>query len=196
MVGTFTNFPCTLCVRVVFTVSAVRCFNGSREFVTLLLFISSSNEEHDPVNKGWHTHREFGLTEVRQLLEKNDKGYIVATCRNHSGATGLLELKNKFPERLDIHPLDLTVESTIEDSAKSIRDKYGSLDLLINASGILSIPNVLQPETTLSKVQRSSLFLAYDINAVGPILVIKHMWPLLKAGGGSGTDKDLLLLPT
>lgn len=52
--------------------------------------------------------------QVRQLLEKKDKGYIVATCRNPSGATGLLELKNKFPERLDIHPLDLTVESTIE----------------------------------------------------------------------------------
>lgn len=52
--------------------------------------------------------------QVRQLLEKNDKGYIVATCRNPSGATGLLKLKNEFPERLDIHPLDLTVESTME----------------------------------------------------------------------------------
>lgn len=113
-----------------------------------------------------------------------------------------------------------------QDSANSIRDKYGSLNLLINASGVLSIPNVLHPgtlfpcfmfinlsivawtlsqlimmmelingpflafnygireanhlssrffstETTLSKVQRSSLLLAYDINAVGPILVIK-----------------------
>ncbi|KAL3344156.1 hypothetical protein AABB24_023543, partial [Solanum stoloniferum] len=89
--------------------------------------------------------RGIGLEFVRQLLEKKDKGYIVATCRNPSGATGLLELKNKFPERLDIHPLDLTVESTIEDSVKSIRDKYGSVNLLINASGVLSIPNVLQP---------------------------------------------------
>lgn len=138
--------------------------------------------------------RGIGLEFVRQLLEKKDKGYVVATCRNPSGATGLLELKNKFPERLDIHPLDLTVESTIEDSVKSIRDKYGSVNLLINASGVLSIPNVLLPETTLSKVQRSSLLLAYDINAVGPILVIKHMWPLLKAGGGSGTDKDFAIV--
>lgn len=52
--------------------------------------------------------------QVRQLLERNDKGYIVATCRNPSAAPGLLELKNKFPERLDIHQLDLTVESTME----------------------------------------------------------------------------------
>lgn len=83
-----------------------------------------------------------------------------------------------------------------------MKDKYGSLNLLVNASGILSIPNVLQPgkdatsffgftpdildpdvgfhssnvfgiETTLNKVQRASLLLAYEVNAVGPILVIK-----------------------
>lgn len=32
-----------------------------------------------------------------------------------------------------------------QDSAKSIIDKYGSLNLLINASGVLSIPNAMQP---------------------------------------------------
>ncbi|XP_043805977.1 C-factor isoform X2 [Manihot esculenta] len=76
----------------------------------------------------------------------------------------------------------------------SIREKYGSLNLLINASGILSIPNVLQPETTLNKVEKSSLMLAYEVNAVGPILIIRHMWPLLKAGGGSGTQRDVAVV--
>ncbi|XP_057988163.1 uncharacterized protein LOC110638315 isoform X2 [Hevea brasiliensis] len=79
-------------------------------------------------------------------------------------------------------------------SAMSIRENYGSLNLLINASGILSMPNVLQPETTLNKVDKSSLMFAYEVNAVGPILVIKHMWPLLKAGGGSGTHRDVAVV--
>ncbi|RVX00479.1 hypothetical protein CK203_036941 [Vitis vinifera] len=141
--------------------------------------------------------RGIGLEFVKQLLEKNEKGH-----------------------------LDLTIESTIEASANSIRERYGSLNLLINASGILSIPNILQPgfialiivlvlsseslpydldlvlrkgtestETTLSKVQKSSLLLAYEVNAVGPILVIKqHMWPLLTAGGGSGTERDVAVV--
>ncbi|PHT54885.1 hypothetical protein CQW23_03371 [Capsicum baccatum] len=161
---------------------------------TFSTLASSVGSKRGGVSMVQGASRGIGLEFVRQLLEKNDKGYIVATCRNPSGATGLLKLKNEFPERLDIHPLDLTVESTMEDSANSIRDKYGSLNLLINASGVLSIPNVLHPETTLSKVERSSLLLAYDINAVGPILVIKHMWPLLKAGGGSGTDKDFAIV--
>lgn len=134
--------------------------------------------------------RGIGLEFVKQLLEKNEKGHVIATCRNPNGAAGLLDLKNKFVERLNILQLDLTIESTIEASAKSITERYGSLNLLINASGILSIPDLIQPETTLSKVQKSSMLLAYEINAAGPILVIKHMWPLLKAGGGSGTERE------
>lgn len=55
--------------------------------------------------------------QVRQLLEKNEKGQVIATCRNPSGATGLIDLKNKFAERLDILQLDLTIENTIEVSA-------------------------------------------------------------------------------
>ncbi|KAG8499022.1 hypothetical protein CXB51_005440 [Gossypium anomalum] len=137
--------------------------------------------------------RGIGLEFVKQLLEKNGKGHVIATCRNPTKATALLELKNQFAERLNVLPLDVTVESTIE-SARSITERYGSLNLLINASGILSIPSVLQPETTLSKVQKSSMMLAYEVNAVGPILVIKHMWPLLKVGGLLGTDRDVAVV--
>ncbi|PSS19226.1 Glucose/ribitol dehydrogenase protein [Actinidia chinensis var. chinensis] len=138
--------------------------------------------------------RGIGFEFVKQLLEKDERGHVVATCRNPNGATGLLELKNKFSERLNILQLDLTIESSIEESANSIKERYGSLNLLINATGILSIPDTLQPETTLSKVQKTSLLLAYEVNAVGPILVIKHMWPLLKVGGGHGTERDVAVV--
>ncbi|KAJ8758624.1 hypothetical protein K2173_000345 [Erythroxylum novogranatense] len=138
--------------------------------------------------------RGIGLEFVRQLLEKKNKGHVIATCRRPDESTGLRDLKHKFAERLDILQLDLTRESTMEESAKFVREKYSSLNLLINASGILSIPNVIQPETTLNKVEKSSLMLAYEVNAVGPILVMKHMWPLLKAGGGSGTERDVAVV--
>ncbi|XP_074567925.1 uncharacterized protein LOC141824516 isoform X2 [Curcuma longa] len=133
--------------------------------------------------------RGIGLEFVKQLLKKNDEGHVIATCRNPNQATGLLDLKNKFLERLSILPLDVTKENTIEAAATTVKESFGKLNLLINASGILSIPDVLQPETTLSKVQKSSLLLAYEVNAIGPILVIKHMSSLLKAGGGFGIEK-------
>lgn len=138
--------------------------------------------------------RGLGLEFVKQLLVKNSQEHVIATCRNPSGAAGLIELKNKFSDRLHIQRLDLTIESTIEESAKAIGERYGHLNLLVNASGILSIPDVIHPETTLTKIERSSLLLAYEVNAVGPILVTKHMWPLLKVGGGVGTERDVAVV--
>ncbi|XP_057433327.1 uncharacterized protein LOC130726114 [Lotus japonicus] len=156
--------------------------------LTRRAFSSSSHEGRVSLVQG--ASRGIGLEFVKQLLENNEKEHVVATCRNPSASTGLFQLKDKFADRLSILQLDLTVESSIEASALSIKETYGHLNLLINASGILSIPEVLQPETTLSKVEKSSLMLAYEVNAVGPILVIKHMWPLLKVGAGYGTEKS------
>ncbi|CAL5092443.1 unnamed protein product [Urochloa decumbens] len=139
--------------------------------------------------------RGIGLEFVRQLLRRSDQGRVVATCRAPASAAELQKLKEEHaPGRLTVLPLDVTDESTIEAAAASIGETHGSLDLLINSTGILSIPNVIQPETTLSKVQKSSLLLAYEVNAVGPILVIKHMWPLLKVGGRSETGRGFSLV--
>ena len=54
---------------------------------------------------------------------------------------------------------------TFQASAKSIRERYSSLNLLINASGILSIPDVLQPGTACVIVWSmiSRLVVAFDI---------------------------------
>lgn len=51
---------------------------------------------------------------MKQLLEKNDKEHVVATCRNPSASTGLLNLKDQFSDRLQVLPLDLTDESSIQ----------------------------------------------------------------------------------
>lgn len=56
----------------------------------------------------------YFLIQVKQLLENDDKGHVVATCRNPNGSIGLTNLKDKFAERLRILPLDVTVESSIE----------------------------------------------------------------------------------
>ncbi|KAK4781943.1 hypothetical protein SAY86_016045 [Trapa natans] len=157
-------------------------------------FSSSASMMEGGVSMVQGASRGIGLEFVRQLLQKSERGHVVATCRNPDRSMGLLDLQNMFSKRLSILQLDATVESTIEDCAKFVKDRHGSLNLLINASGILSIPDVLQPETTLTKVEKSSLMLTYEVNAVGPILVIKHMWPLLKAGGGTGTEREVAVI--
>ncbi|KAD6795570.1 hypothetical protein R6Q59_020529 [Mikania micrantha] len=176
-----------------------QCLSSTPNLISIIKFRASSfstfaSKPEAAVSMVQGASRGLGLEFVKQLLEKNSQDHVIATCRNPNVSAGLIELKNKFAERLHIQRLDLTIESTIEESARAISERYGYLNLLVNASGILSIPDVIHPETTLSKVEKSSLLLAYEVNAVGPILVTKHMWPLLKVGGGTGTERDVAVV--
>ncbi|KAJ3674502.1 hypothetical protein LUZ60_005118 [Juncus effusus] len=165
-----------------------------RSMIRRAFFSSATRCEEGGISMVQGASRGIGLEFVRQLLQRNEKGQVVATCRDPNDATDLQNLQRDFTNRLHILPLDVTNESTIQAAASNIKENYGALNLLINASGILSIPNVLHPETSLSKVQKSSLMLTYEVNAIGPILVIKHMWPLLKAGGGTGTEREVAVV--
>ncbi|KAH7437324.1 hypothetical protein KP509_05G065800 [Ceratopteris richardii] len=81
------------------------------------------------------------------------------------------------------------MEDTMAAVAKEISNKYGRLDMLVSSSGVLHIPDQMEPEPKLANVDPKNLMFAYRVNAVGPILVAKHMMPLLKKGLGEGTER-------
>ncbi|KQJ85872.1 uncharacterized protein LOC100830776 [Brachypodium distachyon] len=157
-------------------------------------FSSSTGPVGGGVSMVQGASRGIGLEFVRQLLRRSNHGRVVATCRAPESAAELQELRREHARRLTVLPLDVTDETTIQAAAASIGETHGSLELLINAAGILSIPDVIHPETSLSKVEKSSLLLAYEVNAVGPILVIKHMRPFLKIGASSETGRGFSLV--
>ncbi|KAM6574969.1 hypothetical protein CsatA_023296 [Cannabis sativa] len=57
-------------------------------------FSSSLAKREGGVSMVQGASRGIGLEFVKQLLEKDDKGHVVATCRNPSGAKGLYDLQN------------------------------------------------------------------------------------------------------
>lgn len=138
--------------------------------------------------------RGLGLEFVRQLLQK-EKGHVIASCRDPLSAADLSSLKDQHAGRLTLLPLDVTKENTIEEAAKLISKEHGRLDLLINTAGILHVSSLkIQPETALLKVNPEAMTLVYQINAVGPLLVMKHMAALLKKGGGKGTSRPAAII--
>jgi NAD(P)-dependent dehydrogenase (short-subunit alcohol dehydrogenase family) len=74
--------------------------------------------------------------------------------------------------RLSRPEIDLTSEASIMAAAAALKTQ-GYFDLIFVASGILQTP-ILQPEKTIKQIDPEHLHTLYQINAIGPILVLKH----------------------
>ncbi len=76
-------------------------------------------------------------------------------------------------------PIDIEDEDSVQTAAEEIRSLVGELHLVIVASGVLHHGETLQPEKTWRALSAKSLERAFRTNTVGPILVAKHLLPLL-----------------
>ncbi|CAI5995150.1 unnamed protein product, partial [Closterium sp. NIES-64] len=128
---------------------------------------------------------------VRQLLQRNPDSHVIATCRNPAAAAALQELQSSSGDRLTVLPLDVTDEATIEEAARHVSATWGHLNLLINASGLLHMPGAMRPETSMKALTPQALLTSFQVNAMGPALVIKNMAPLLAVGGGAAAGREV-----
>ena len=77
-------------------------------------------------------------------------------------------------------PLDLLNESSIEKAADFIKSQQKSLCLLFDATGILHDEDQNQmPEKTYKNIDLTFMKKNFEINVMGPALVMKHFLPLL-----------------
>lgn len=79
--------------------------------------------------------------------------------------------------------LDLADEASIETAAASLKDGP-PLRLVIDATGLLHGDGV-QPEKTWRALDAAALAHQFQVNAIGPALLMKHMLPLLPRAGRS-----------
>ena len=123
--------------------------------------------------------RGLGLALVQSLLERKPHDPVFATCRNPQDAQPLLALAGQAPN-LRVLPLDVTREETIAEAARVVEQTVGSVDFLVNVSGILHDERDVGPEKRLESLSLESLHTVFGVNALGPMLVTKHFHPLLK----------------
>jgi NAD(P)-dependent dehydrogenase (short-subunit alcohol dehydrogenase family) len=128
--------------------------------------------------------RGLGLELVRQLLLRPDHA-VVATCRAPAAAAALRALSAAHPGRLRLVRLDAADEASIAAAAAEVAELHQYLNLLINAAGVLHVPGVLKPETSLQRVTLAALRTTFETNAFGPILVAKAFQPLLEAAAAA-----------
>lgn len=77
--------------------------------------------------------------------------------------------------------LDVTEEATI---ARATEGLSGPFDLIFDATGALEIGGAA-PEKTIAHIDPAAMRAQFEVNALGPALLLKHLSPLLPRSGRS-----------
>lgn len=104
------------------------------------------------------------------------KGYVVYD--------GMREVAGFQPPAPNIKPITLDVhdDASIQKAAAAIRADTDTLDLLINSAGLnkdTATSGHKELVTQLDSLDRDALLLMFNINAVGPVMVMKYMVPIM-----------------
>ncbi|GLD66442.1 uncharacterized protein AKAME5_001783400 [Lates japonicus] len=118
----------------------------------------------------------------RGTQENNCQATYPATCRNPDGAAELRGLAGQHPGRVSVLRLDVNREEDIRGAAEQVKESFGRLDLIVNASAMLHPSG--KGETSLRDVSAQGIISTLTTNTVGPLVMAKYFAPLLQKGGG------------
>ncbi|PWG64310.1 SDR family NAD(P)-dependent oxidoreductase [Spiribacter halobius] len=121
----------------------------------------------------------IGLEFCRQLLAQPQVSRVWAGARRPD-AEGLAALAEAHPDRLQTLAVDVTSEADIAAAAERIGAGTPRLHLVVNAFGLLHDEDRgIWPEKRLEDVRLESLEASFRVNAFAPILIARHLLPLL-----------------
>lgn len=120
--------------------------------------------------------RGLGLELVKRLLERE---WRVIAGRYATEAGELGELRNRLPDRLEIVPLDIGSDGSVQAAARQIAERTDAIDLLINNAGILGdIERTVFDE----RLDFAEMLDVINVNALGPLRVVHALLaPVLRS---------------
>ena len=130
----------------------------------------------------------IGAALVRAL--SRDGGYAAVVALSRAGDAARPADAPGVASRLLGGRIDVCDEQSIADAvqgpvAEARRLTDAPLRLVLVATGSLQGEGIAPPERSLRMLDSASLLRSYQVNAIGPALVAKHMLPLLPRTGRS-----------
>lgn len=119
----------------------------------------------------------LGYSFVRCYLEQGNQ--VIATVRKPSEA--LERLKEKYPDALSVFIMDIGSTESVEAAAGEIVRVADHIDLIIN-NAVTTSPDCMKE---FEDVNLDYIASVLDIDAVGPLRVIKSSLPLLRKCEGT-----------
>lgn len=112
------------------------------------------------------------------------RGHAVIACVREASRPGeqLAALAERYPGLVRIEPLDVTDEAQARGLAGRLKAEGCALDAIVSNAGILRGRSGGIASVDLDDVRRT-----FEVNLYGPLLVAKHLTPLMREGS-SGAE--------
>jgi NAD(P)-dependent dehydrogenase (short-subunit alcohol dehydrogenase family) len=120
------------------------------------------------------TNRGLGLALAEKLLAGGQR--IHAINRRESNA--LLQLRKEYPGSLQLYPGDVSDESSIRQALEAVTSHVNGLDIVLNNAAV----NMERYGPLLEQVDFSIYMPTFQVNAIGPLVVVKYALSLLRKG--------------
>lgn len=120
------------------------------------------------------TNRGIGLALCRRLVQRGDM--IFAACRQPEKADALRQLKQSYPDRLHLIPLEVTDSAAVAESVNQVSAIVDGLDVLVNNAAINP------PGQSFDEVQFETMVHVFKTNTIAPFMIARAYLPLLKRG--------------
>ena len=120
--------------------------------------------------------RGIGYAIAKQAIA-SEATSITLTARHPSETTAFCDLPPT--ENLRWISMDFLDPCSITNAAKDILTKTPRIDRLVVVAGVLQ-DNVVQPEKRLADLDPTALHHSYQVNAIGPMMFVKSLWPALR----------------
>lgn len=121
----------------------------------------------------------IGLALCEQLLQREDVAQVFAVSRQATTSAELAALAERHGPRLVSLDCDARDEQALQRLADAVAADCAHLHLVISTLGILHQDGA-RPEKGLAQLDLSSLQASFATNAFAPVLLLKHLLPLLR----------------
>ena len=124
-------------------------------------------------------NRGLGFELASDALRRGHR--VFAAARTPQPGDKLDTLRQQYPDSLSVHAMDVVNEEQVAGVAAALSAQGVQLHGVINNAGIL-----LGRENPLEQLNMDDVRRTLEINLYGPIIVVKHMLPLLPTDGSYG----------
>ncbi|MEN5239210.1 MULTISPECIES: SDR family NAD(P)-dependent oxidoreductase [Pseudomonas] len=121
----------------------------------------------------------IGLALCMQLLARNDVVQVFAVSRQANRSPELAALAQQHGQRLARIDCDARDEHALENLARQVSTTCQHLHLVLCTLGILHDAPA-RAEKSLAQLDLTSLLASFATNTFAPILLLKHLLPLLR----------------